>query len=142
MKVNRRLILLIILVLTMAISVGCSKAKKTEGVSQEFYDDMIFVSENLIKSTREAKVFDLDKSDILNGKGYEKISKYEEDYSQLNNIEKSIFDTIDELYFLTAIYYDMYYKDLTPPDKDVKQSAETFAKLMEIEVDVDKLILK
>ena len=45
---NKRLILLLIFVLTMGILVGCSKSiKAPEGVDQEFYDDMIIILNKL-----------------------------------------------------------------------------------------------
>lgn len=138
MKMNRMSLLLLILVLIMGISAGCSKTPKApEGVGQDFYDDMLDCSEDLIKVVKNAKITFIADSDILKSDGYNKIKTYIESEEKLTLLERNILSTIEELYFKVAMYYDG-----VATESDIKDLATTFSSLMEIKFDVDKVLLK
>lgn len=138
-KVNRRLILLIILVLIMGISVGCSKTPKApEGVSQEFYDDMIFISKDMIKTVRNMKDPDPSNGDLKQSEGRDRLLDYKyELIDSLTLTEKTIVEELYEIYFLLSLHTNEIYKD-----EEITEAVETFSNLMEIEFDVDKILLK
>lgn len=138
MKTNRILILLLILVLIIGILMGCSKTPKApEGVGQDFYDDMLDCSEDLIKVVKNAKTTFIADSDILKSDGYNKIKTYIESEEKLTLLERNILSTIEELYFKVAMYHDG-----SAIESDIKDLATTFSNLMEIEFDANKVLLK
>mgnify|MGYP001164608904 FL=1 len=138
MKVNKKLKLMLILVLVIGVLSGCGKqAKVPEGVNQEFYDDMIECSEGLIKTIKNAKITSLLESDILNNEYYSKIQEYMNNTDGLTLIEQNILTSIENLYFHVAMQYDG-----AELSDEIKEYAQTFSKLMEMEVDVNNLLLK
>lgn len=136
-KVNKKIILMLFLVLIMGISVGCRKTQNApEGVSQEFYDDMVNISEKLIKTVKNAKNTSIENSDILKDDGYGKIVQYIED-SDLTLIEYTIANTLEDIYFKVAMYHDGI-----PLEEDIKELVQSFSELMNMEFEANKILLK
>lgn len=127
-KFNKKLILMIIFILTIGILVGCSSQPKApEGVNQEFYDDMVECLKKLAKH----------KNDDENN-GIDVVEHYLEYESFLNTTkEVKIVKAMDDLYF----WVDLYYYS-APEYSIVKSKVQDVAELMEIEIDIDKLLAK
>lgn len=132
MKMNKKLILLIILVLIMGISVGCSKTPKApEGVSQEFYDDMIFILNDLSKTITNTKVKDSLLDVFLNSEGIKKVGEYKRSVDELSLKESSIIENISNLY----VYLEMYYNGISEEDV-IEDSVNAISDLLEINIDL------
>lgn len=131
MKMNKKLILLIILVLIMGISVGCSKTPKApEGVNQEFYDDMIDCLKKLEKHKGDKEK-----------NGIEVIKDYKDNKLWLTVKEEKIIEAVDDLYFSVWSYHieeDTTSKDRLMLIDDINKVSE----LMELDIDTKKLAPK
>ncbi len=145
LRLNKKIIMGIVLLLVLSILGGC-KSKPPEGVGQEFYDDMISASEELIKTIRIAKIITLSDNDILKTKNYTRICEYNKyEYDSLTLVEQNILNAINDLYFTSVLYYDDIYNDIGRKDvykKDIKKLAKTFSNLMGIELDANKILLE
>ena len=110
MKINRRLILLLILVLIMGISVGCSSNKLPEGIeSKTFFKDLNKGYELLLDSMANNTYYE----DDIN-KLFEKMNevKYKE---KLNIYEISIIESLNS-------NLDSIKKDLTTGKKVIQST--------------------
>ncbi len=145
MRLNRKIILGIVLLLILSVLGGC-KSKPPEGVGQEFYDDMVSASKELIKIIRNAKEIDVLDNDFFKSKSYVKIYEYDKyKYDFLTLIEQNILDTIDDLYLTSILYHNAIQNNkgtVSYYEKDIIKLTKTFSNLMEIELDVNKILLK
>lgn len=145
MRLNRKIVLGIILLLIIGVLCGC-KSKPPEGVGQEFYDDMILASEELIKIIRNTKEIDVLDNDFFKSRSYVRIYEYDKyEYELLTLIEQNILNTIDDLYLTSILYHNAIQNNkgtMSYYEKDIIRLTETFSNLMEIELDVNKILLK
>lgn len=125
-KVNRKLILLLILVLVTSILSGC-KAKPPEGVNQDFYDDMVECLKKLEKHR-----------DDKEKNGYDVVQDYLENKVWLASAEKEIIEAIDDMYF--EVWFYSIADD--PNEHIVKNKIKMVAVLMDMELNMKKLIDK
>lgn len=133
LKINRRLILLLILVLTMGTLVGCKK-QAPEGISQDFYDDMIEVLDKLKKT----------KGELNTDNGEDIIKKYKDSKIWLNSNEKDILDAMSDLHF----WVWRYHTDNVEKDEDSKlknkliilDNIKTLSSLMDLDINEKKLL--
>ena len=131
-KVNKRLILLLVLVLAIGTLSGCGSKKIPEGVGQEFYDDMIFVLDDISKTILATKVGDSLLDAFLSSEGLSIIGDYEDKEDTLTIKELSIVDNLRVLY----INLEMYHNNVL--DKDIViQKIEDVSKLLEIDIDLN-----
>lgn len=128
---NKRLILLLVLALAIGILGGCSSKKIPEGVGQEFYDDMIFVLDDMSKTTLKTKVGDSLLDAFLSSEGLIMIGEYEDKEDTLTIKELSIVNNLRVLY----INLEMYHNNVLDEDT-VKQKIEDISKLLEIDIDL------
>jgi hypothetical protein len=128
---RKKLILLLVFALIISILSGCSEAPKApEGVSQEFYDDMLDVLKKLEKTK--------DKESTNEENGKDIIDKYKKDKLWLQPKEQEIIDAIDDMHLMVRLYY----ASDTANDMIVKHDINLVAELMELDIDVDKLMKK
>lgn len=121
---NRKLILLLILVLISSIITGCQN-KAPEGVGQDFYDDMLECLTKLEKYKGD---------EDNNGIGV--IENYMENKIWLSTKEQEIIEAVDDMYFWVWLYHN---------DKDtnrmiVRDSIKNATYLLGIDINIDKLI--
>ena len=131
-NINRILVLLLILILTMAILVGCGDSKKApEGVSQDFYDDMVGILKEMEKAKRD------DIIDIDDGK----IDIYKEERVFLTLKEEDILDNVSDLQFWAWLYDDDG-DDKIQDKLRVARSVENISRLMEVDINLKKILNK
>lgn len=132
-KWNKRLILLLVLVLITGVLGGCGKKQAVpEGISKEFHSDMIFILNDMSKTTLKTKVGDSLLDAFLSSEGLSMIGEYEDKEDTLTIKELSIVDNLRVLY----INLEMYHNDVL--DKDtVKQKIEDVSQLLEIDIDLN-----
>lgn len=133
---NKRVVLLVLILCISIVFVGCKK-KAPEGVSQDFYDDMVKYSDELIKIVKNAKTTTLTESDILENEYYEGVVGYTDNIEDLTLLERQILESIEKLYFYAAMQCDG-----ARLNEEITEEAKTFSKLMEIDFDVDDLLLE
>ena len=66
-------------------------------------------------------------------------------YDFLTLIEQNILDTIADLYLTSVLYHNAIQNNkgtMSYYEKDIIRLTETFSNLMEIELDVNKILLK
>lgn len=129
LKINRRLVLLLILVIAMAISVGCSKSQKApEGISQEFYDDMIEVLKKLEKT----------KGEIDTDNGEDIIKEYRENETWLAIKEKDILNDIEDLHFWVWFYNNKESESDLKDELMIRDKLRRVSTLMDLEIEENK----
>lgn len=134
-KWNKRLILLLILVLIISVLSGCGSKKVPEGVSKEFYNDMIFVLSDMSKTISKTKSNDSLLDAFLSSEGLSMLGDYEDKSSTLTIKESSIVDNLKVMY----INLEMYHNNVL--DKDtVKQKIEEISKLLELDIDLNDYV--
>lgn len=126
MKINRKLILMLVLVLIVGALSGC-KAKPPEGVNQDFYDEMIDCLKKLEKHRDNE---DKNGSDI--------VQDYLENKIWLTSAEREIIEAIDDMYF--EVWFYSIADD--PNEHIVKHKIKMVAALMGVKLDIKKLINK
>lgn len=127
-KVNRKLVLLLILVLIVSVLGGCgSKQEAPEGVDQEFYDDMVDCLKKLQKYRDDE---DKNGSDI--------VQDYLENKIWLTSAEREIIEAIDDMYF--EVWFYSIADD--PNEHIVKNKIKKVAVLMDMELNMKKLLEK
>lgn len=105
-KVNKRLILMIIFVLTMSILVGCSNAELPEGIeNKEFLKNLDKIYELSLKSMSEKKYYKNEINEILKNMNQEK----------LNDYESTLLDKLEDILVKVE-------SDLTTGDKTIQSS--------------------
>lgn len=128
-KVDKKLILLLILVLTMGTLGGCDSTPKEipDGVSEDFYDDMIACLKKLEKYR-----------DNEDKNGKDVIQDYLDNKVWLSSKEEEIIKAIDDMYF------DVWFYHIAdePNEHMVKNAINEVADLMNIKIDTKKLINK
>lgn len=140
-KWNKRLILLVILVLVVGVLGGCKK-KAPEGMSQGFYDDTIQCAKDLEKIIKNTTKKDIDEDFIFFSESIlDFTSKYQN--SDLTVSESKAFDKMFEMvafvdagvreYFDTGNYFT---------NEEVEEVAEELSKMLDIEIDADDFIIK
>ena len=125
-KTNKKLILLLVLVLTISTLVGCKKDAPSD-VTQEFYDDMLDCFKKLEKH-----------KDDKEKNGSDKIKEYLDNKIWLTHAEQEIIEAIDDMYFDVWFYYN----SKEPNIHMVKDKIRKVADLMEVEIKSDKFITK
>ena len=118
---KRKLALLLVFVLMVGILGGCNK-KAPEGVSQAFYDDMM-------DSIKKVKGTDW-------STGYGNVLKYKDVKDTLSKKEQDILKSIGEIY----TYVSLNDSDTNLFIDDIEKHLEVFTRLMDIDVDIDKVI--
>ena len=132
-NINRILVLSLILILTMAISVGCGESKKApEGVSQDFYDDMIDVLKQIEKINSDVD---------WEGSGIDKIDEYKEVKNLLTPKEETILDNIDSLWLWVSIYKGGDQSKLEDSLR-VTRYVEDVEALLDIDINLKKILKK
>ena len=128
-KINRKLISLLILMIAMSIIVGCSDTQKApEGVDQEFYDDMVECLKKLQKHKGDEEK-----------NGIDVVEKYLDNKTFLSTTkEVKIIEAVDELYF----YVWLYHSETGTERLMVKEKIQTVSDLMELDIDINKIIPK
>ncbi len=125
-------LIIILLILSIGIVfVGCSnKNPVPDGVGQDFYDDMVVASNLLIQDIRNSKdCFE------IGDKSYDYIYKYND--SDLTFTESAILESFEDLIIWISGYHWGYkYTD------NIEKALDTFARLMNTEIDINDLILK
>ena len=118
--------LLLIIILTLSVIVGCDTQTKNipEGVSEEFYDDMVECFKKLEKHKD---------NDDKNGRDV--VQDYLDNQIWLSSTEKEIIKAVDGMYFEVWFYHMA-----TEPDKHVlRYSIQKASELMGIEIDSKKI---
>ena len=118
---KRKLALLLVFVLMVGILGGCSK-KAPEGVSQAFYDDML----ECIKKVNKPE----------GANGYKHIVKYKKVEDTLSEREQKILKSMSSIY----MYVSLNDGASNTFDDKAKEQLEVFARLMDIDIKVDKII--
>lgn len=126
LKVNRKIILLLVLVLSISFLAGCKKTPPKD-VSQDFYDDMI----DCLKKLKKYKD-DNDKN------GIDIVKEYLDNKIWLTQAERDIIVAVDDMYFEVWFYHIAE----DPNEHIVKNKIKTVAALMDVSLDIDKLIAK
>lgn len=127
-KVDKKLILVLILVLGIGILAGCSSQQKApEGVSQDFYDDMVSCLKKITKHR------DNDEKN-----GIDIVKEYKENKLWLNATEKEIIGAVSDMY----LWVWLYYNGENPDRMIVRDTIVTVNNLMDIDIDIDKIVPK
>lgn len=124
-KVNKKLILLLVLVLVIGVLSGCDKQiKAPEGVDQEFFDDMIIILGKLEKSEGEL--------DTDNGK--KELEEYLESKLLLKYKEVEILEAINDLHFWVWFNGNIKEEKELKDNLRLKDKIKTVSELMGIDV--------
>lgn len=134
---SRKVFLMILVLCISMIFTGCKK-KAPEGISQEFYDDMIFALEDLMNELNAITKEDDTLKAIAEIKGYDVLHNYTytNKFDTLTLKEQSILDDMRKLYTCVA----MYYQDSVIEREDIEEYINSLTNALEIEIDIDKII--
>ena len=126
MKVNKKLILMLILVLSISVLSGCNEQLKApDGVDQELFDDMIVILGKLEKTKG--------KLDTDNGK--KELEEYLENKLWLDYREVEIVEAIDDLHFWVFFYDDVKEDKELSDDLSLKSKIKTVSELMGFDIE-------
>lgn len=133
MKQNKIVVLIVLILCMCLMLVGCKKTPP-EGVSQNFYDDMLKCLDEIthIKqgsfSLEEFKI-----KPISDYEGFMTMYKYTLKYDELSNVEQMILNSISDAYeYLIACHDGLDYR------REFIDSIQVFSALMDIKIDIDK----
>lgn len=126
MKVNKKLILMLIFVLIIGVLSGCEEQLKApEGVDQEFFDDMIVILGKLEKT----------KGKLDTDNGEKELDEYLENKLWLTNKEVEIVEAISDLHRWVWIYNDVKEEKELKDDLKLKSKIETVSELMNFDIE-------
>lgn len=131
---NKKLILLLVLMLIASLMVSCKK-KAPDGISQKFYDDMIFSLNDLSKTITNTKTGNNLLDAFLNSEGLQRVGEYKRGKNELSLKESSIVDNITDLY----VYLEMYYNGILEEDK-IKDCVNNISDLLEVDINLKDYI--
>ena len=148
-KINKRVILLLVAVLIVGILVGCSNKQKTpEGISEEFYNNIIKTSNDLYKEVKNIKKEDVVDETLVKFNSYtEFLEKYHdaEKNGSLSSAENTAFDVLTSIVFEIREDLQLYYEDEDyysfPSDRTLKE-IEKLSDILEVETKLSDLNLK
>ena len=137
-KWNRKLILLLVLVLIVTILSGC-KNKAPEGINQEFYKNIVNTSNEIMKEIPNIKKEDVINNTTVKFQSYSEFcDKYYSDYESgsLTIAEEKAFKAL----ISTVLYVNTdlrlhYEKGEEFPSKNTVDKIEKLAELLEIDIE-------
>ena len=126
MKVNKKLILMLILVLTMGLLSGCNEQLKApDGVDQDFFDDMIVILEKLEKT----------KGKLDTDNGEKELEEYLENKLWLDYKEVEIAEAINDLHRWVWLYNDVKEEKELKDDLKLKSKIKDVSELMGFDIE-------
>lgn len=137
MKVNKKLILMFILVLVIGVLSGCSK-EIPEGFTKEFYKDIVETSNQIIKDIPNIRKEDVVNNTIIKFQSYSDFcDKYYSDYENgnLTITEEKAFKTLIGAVLGINTDFSLYYEkgDSFPSDSTLGKIKE-LTKILEIDI--------
>lgn len=123
---NKKILFLVFVLCVSAMFIGC-KRKAPEGITQEFYDDMIISLKKLEKEKGNKET-----------NGYDEVKRYLDNKIWLTHKEQETIEAIDDMYFWVWFYYNTDDAEALV----VKSKIRDVVGLMELNINVDKIIIK
>ncbi|MDD4780933.1 MAG: hypothetical protein PHT02_10105 [Tissierellia bacterium] len=125
-KVNKKLILLLALVLVIGVLSGCNEQLTApEDVDQEFFDDMIVILGKLEKT----------KGKLNTDNGKKELEEYLENKLWLDYKEAEIVEAIDDLHFWVFFYNDVKEDEELSDDLSLKSKIKDVSELMGFDIE-------
>ena len=140
---NKKIILLVLILCISIIFVGCGdkKSKIPEGIGEDFYSDMVFSHNDLIKNIKtikdkDGKITYKDNELIMNSTGRRIIDEYYEKIDKLNETEVLIVTHLRNIYLSISDYYDFMVLGIeeTWVEDDIKKDLEKYVDLMDLKI--------
>ncbi len=132
----RKISILLIFILVLGLFSGCASSDKIpDGVSEEFYNDMMAYGNELIKINEEYDKIEVEDSiKISKREAIRKIVLYNKNVDNLSLQEQKILKSALNLNIALIMYKD----DKETFKEDLIESVEKFNQLMQIDLDIIK----
>lgn len=137
MKINKKMILMFILVLVIGVLSGCSK-EIPKGFTKEFYKDIVETSNQIMREIPNIKKEDVTNNTIIKFQSYSDFcDKYYSDYENgnLTITEEKAFKTLIGTILGINTDFSLYYEkgDSFPSDSTLEKIKE-LTKILEIDI--------
>lgn len=142
LKSNKKLILMLALILIVGVLGGCNK-KAPEGFTQEFYDDIVFTTKDVIKTIKNVTIDDMENDTIINSDSYLKFCEKYYDNNSLTVTEQNAFSSLSKIIIYCEINFKYYHKHgEMPSNKDLEEEIDKFSDLIDFEIKSSDIIFK